>query len=298
MFPMSNDDSPFAERIREQFVIYARENGLLDTSKRPPIRHCPVGHELPDEVVTKYGLPMWRQIQECPKCQAQNNKAQMMDKILARFEHCGIPEMFQTWTTGTTEGNRTERRHLLVDESNFAARLACAAFGGHKNPDKDSLPWVLFAGNVGVGKTTWASALFCDLVDEQERATGSSKIHRRCGADGLWMTEADLFIKADEAHHRDGYTARTAFLSKVCKVSLLLLDDLGGNRRGLTEWQGGALRHLFDYRHKHRLPTLMTTNLQHWRLLADRYGDHVVSRMIDQAKSMTILKGDDRRLRG
>ena len=74
---------------------------------------------------------------------------------------------------------------------------------------------------------------------------------------------------------------------------MLLLDDLGGSRRALTEWQGGAIRHLFDHRHKHNLPTFLTTNLTHWAPLAERYGDHVVSRMIDRCGNMTILTGTD-----
>ena len=274
---------------QQKFLNHAKDAGLLNTEVRPQVRHCPNGHELPDEVRERFGKPMWVQIQQCPTCQKQEGRAQMMDKIIERLTKAGVPEMFQCWTAGTTPTNRSERQPLSVDDDNYKARLACSRFG--------DVPWVMFAGDVGVGKTSWASALFCDVVDAKEQPVGASSLGmRQCGIRGQWMSEADLFIRADQAHHKDGYNARTNHLDAVCKAPLLMLDDLGGSRRALTEWQGGAIRHLFDHRHKHKLPTFMTTNFVHWKPLAERYGDHVVSRMIDRCGSMTILTGADRRL--
>ena len=275
---------------RKQYFEYADSKGLLDLSKRPEVRYCPMGHELPDERGERYGQPMWIQIRDCPKCQEQTNKAQMMDRIIDRLTKAGVPEMFQCWTTGTTPINRSDREPLLVDEENYRARMACSRY------PKQNL-WLIFGGDVGVGKTTWASALFCDMVDQHEMEAGASlNGHRHTGLRGMWMSEADMFMTCDQEHHEKGYNARTDYLSRVCRTPLLLLDDLGGSRRSLTEWQGGAMRHLFDYRHKYQLPTFLTTNIGNWDLLAKRYGDHVVSRMIDRCKSMTILTGADRRL--
>ncbi len=283
-----SDNAPQTD-WHEKFLEYAKGRGLLDPDVRPPLRHCPNGHELPDELKTTLGTTMWFQIQECPTCQKQDAKAHMMDRIIERLTKAGVPEMFQTWTTGSGTVNRSEREQLTVDDDNFQARLACS-----RHPERF---WVMFSGSVGVGKTTWASALFCDLVDAAELPAGSSTRGARvCGLNGMWLSEADLFMRCDKEHHTSGYTARTEFLSKVCRSRLLLLDDLGGSRRNLTEWQGGAIRHLIDHRHKHKLPTFLTTNMPHWKHLATRYGDHVVSRMIDRCGSMTILTGGDRRL--
>jgi len=286
---MSNNDD-FVGNLKTRWLQHAESKGLLDLNQPPPKRYCPNKHELPDEHGVRHGTPVWIQIEECPICQTQQTKALMMDKIIDRFAKCGVPEMFQCWTSGTTSTNRTSRNPLLVDEHNYMARGASARF--------PKAPWIMFSGTVGVGKTTWASALFCDTVDSAELMPGNGQIlgRRTTGMNAMWMSEADLFMKCDQEHHRDGYNARTAYLSKVCKSPLLMLDDLGGSRRNLTEWQGGALRHLFDHRHKYRLPTLLTSNLMHWKLFADRYGEHVVSRMIDLCGSMTVLSGDDRRM--
>lgn len=280
----------FSGQWRKQFLEYAERAGLLDLSKRPKARYCPNGHQLPDERGEKYGQPVWVQIQECPICQQQAQRAQMMDRLIERLTKAGVPEMFQCWTTGVVSQNRSDRECLLVDEDNYQARVACTRY-----PDKNT--WIVFAGTVGVGKTTWASALFCDLVDRNESTVGASRDGGRYKSlKGMWMSEADMFMKCDQEHHEKGYNARTNYLSKVCRSPLLMLDDLGGSRRALTEWQGGAMRHLFDYRHKYGLPTLMTTNLADWNILEKRYGDHVVSRMIDRCRSMTMLTGEDRRL--
>ena len=289
MSATSNSDD-FSKTLKTKWLQHARSKGLLDLSVRPPKRYCPNHHELPDEHGVRHGTPVWIQIEECPTCRSQQQKALIMDKIIERFGKCGVPEMFQCWTTGTTSTNRTNREPLLVDEDNYAARCASARY--------PQTPWIMFCGTVGVGKTTWASALFCDTVDLSELMPGEMQLlsRRSSGINALWMSEADLFMKCDEEHHRDGYNARTAYLSKVCKSQLLLLDDLGGSRRNLTEWQGGALRHLFDHRHKHRLPTLLTSNMTNWKQFADRYGDHVVSRMLDLCGNMTVLSGEDRRI--
>jgi len=51
-----------------------------------------------------------------------------------------------------------------------------------------------------------------------------------------------------------------------------------------------------DERYANMRPTILTTNLATWDELAQRYGDHIVSRMIERAKYMTVLKGRDRRM--
>lgn len=282
--------SDFQDNLKTRWLQHARKEGLLNLDVRPPRRYCPNKHELPDEHGVRHGTPVWVQIQDCPICKSQQDKALMMDKIIDRFGKCGVPEMFQCWTTGTTQNNRSAREPLRVDDDNWAARGASARF--------PKTPWIIYTGSVGVGKTTWASALFCDTIDTAELTPGLGYANNRrsTGLNARWMSEADLFMQCDEEHHKHGYNARTAYLSQVCRTQLLLLDDLGGMRRKLTDWQGGAVRHLFDYRHKHRLPTLLTSNLTHWKQFADRYGDHVVSRMLDLCGSMTVLSGADRRI--
>lgn len=233
------------------------------------------------------GVGYWQQLEDCPACAAQQRDADIMDAVIKQLDEGGVPPMFQVWTTGAGAPNHSTRTVPIKDDDNQAAWDISAAFIS-KNP------WLILGGTTGVGKTTWASALFADHIDAMMTDPDSQLGPVGRKPKPAWLTEADLFMQADLAHARDGYVARTAHLDKLCRSKLLLIDDLGGNRRALTEWQGGAMRHLFDYRYSRSLPTLMTTNLN-WRQLEDRYGKHIISRMLEHCGAMRLLGGSDRR---
>ena len=92
-----------------------------------------------------------------------------------------------------------------------------------------------------------------------------------------------------------GYHGRAAYVGRLALAPVLVLDDLAGGRTELTKWGAGAVRDIIDERYANSRPTIFTTNLDAWELLERRYGDHIVSRMIQRAKWMTLLQGHDRR---
>ena len=284
---MTKRDKSLVEKFRK----HIERKGLGNKYKPPKPRPCSQClTPLPDKWTMRNGVGYWEQSDVCPGCEEQRARAVLMDDIIKEFEQAGIPEMFQIWTSNEISANHTNRRALNKDDDNKAAwGIATTFLSKH--------PWLMLGGTTGVGKTSWASALFADCVDDMVTNLASKFHATKQGRrpKPFWLTEADLFIKADLAHASDGYTARTALLDKLCRSRLLLIDDLGGNRRALTEWQGGAMRHLFDYRYSRSLPTLMTTNLN-WQQLQNRYGKHIVSRMLEHCGPMRLLGGDDRRL--
>ena len=75
-----------------------------------------------------------------------------------------------------------------------------------------------------------------------------------------------------------------------------MIDDIGAGRAKLTEWQNASMRHLFDVRHANGMPTFLTTNMRGQDAFANRYGEHVASRVIQASNGFASLGGPDRRL--
>jgi DNA replication protein DnaC len=134
--------------------------------------------------------------------------------------------------------------------------------------------WLLAVGPVGTGKTSWLTSLFIEQLFTESSFSQS-----------LWTTEASLFERADIAHEHHGYTP------------MLMIDDLGASRRRLTEWQGSAMRNLFDVRYSNGLPVFITTNLS-VKDLINRYGDHIHSRIMSASGGALFVPGRDRRING
>ena len=157
----------------------------------------------------------------------------------------------------------------------------------HRFASEWSLPdWVAICGPVGTGKTTWATALFNYLLERQPSDAGY----------GVWTTEAQIFHSCDVAHHKGDYNARQKTFDRYVCADILLIDDLAGSGRKLTDWQGGAMRHLFDMRHSRVRPTFLTTNMPNMGAISERYGQHVASRIYQMTKGLLFLGGPDRRM--
>ena len=242
--------------------------GLTDPDKRPndvPCETCgtPIRYHWLQKPVYSY----WAQ-GTCWKCreekQAEVSKKRR-DKSLSQI---GVPSSL---------------RHLCLSSSSLTSD------GSNQHIERllnewSPPSWVMITGPVGTGKTVWLTAFFNWVVTTGEGWT-----------DSRWITESDLFERCDFAHHSDGYTARQAAMRPFIEAPLLMIDDIGASRRRLTEWQGSAMRNLFDKRHSESRPTLMTSNLVEEKDLSARYGDHIMSRIIHATGGMVFLGGNDRR---
>lgn len=78
-------------------------------------------------------------------------------------------------------------------------------------------------------------------------------------------------------------------LAELTKKDLLWIDDVGSVK--VTEWGGGHLHGLVDYRWRNRLPIGITSNVSNFD---DLLGPRVTSRLVDGMAEI-ILGGPDRR---
>jgi DNA replication protein DnaC len=198
-----------------------------------------------------------------------------------RIKEAETPRNARLWTTSRNVELWDPRAPLARDAGNEAAVFHTES--GERN-------WFILCGEVGRGKTAWASGCFNDMIVKKV-SKNENWGSNRCPK---WVTEAGLFRRA-EASSKAGYHGRAIYLGSLIQCPILLLDDLGGNRRQLTDWQGGAMRDLLSERHANLRPTMITTNLETWDDLEKRYGDHIVSRLIEACGFMIRMDGPDRR---
>ena len=120
--------------------------------------------------------------------------------------------------------------------------------------------WLLFRGNYGSGKTHLAIAI--------------ANYRLKLGDDVLFMTTPDLLDHLRATYGPASEIAYDELFERVRNTSLLVLDDLG--TESPTPWAQEKLFQLLNHRYLHRLPTVLTMNLDDAQLdprLRSRLGD-------------------------
>ena len=261
-------------------AIWSAKNKLRQTAySNPPVGTCKACGALKSvtwqSVDSERGF--WTDDATCSNCANIADGERTRAHLRARFLASGVPPIHSHYTLRPQQ-QPCGRIPLPGCEHQGEAR---AAVESYRSPT-----WVCLAGSVGSGKTTILTALFCDLI-----------LKDRCSRTFLWHTEASLFKTADIAGD-ESHGKRMKVMKKASQADVLMIDDMAGNRRSLTEWQGGAIRDLIDERHRYERPTFFTTNLACWRHLEQRYGSHVISRMLEASTDLTVMDGYDLRLGG
>jgi DNA replication protein DnaC len=184
-----------------------------------------------------------------------------VDRHFDLLKTAGVPKSYRLWSL--KEHHIADPRQAVVrDDENTAAQQVCDA----ATPES----WVVLAGSVGTGKTTFATATFNDMVAKRvsrNAAFGNQRPPK-------WVTEA-RFLRMASVAGAAGYHGRAAYVGSMITCPILVMDDLGGQRTPLTNWGAGAIRDIFDERYSNEKPTILTTNLATWDDLAGRYGDHI-----------------------
>lgn len=128
---------------------------------------------------------------------------------------------------------------------------------------------LLFAGKVGVGKTTLLAVVLKYLAKANWTA---------------YMTSLSELL---EAIKRSWDTKDTSEIDRCKQVTFLGIDDLGKEHAGPTGFSAVTFDNLIRYRVQHRLPTLLTTNLDR-KEIKSRYGDATLSLIEGKTRIITV----------
>ncbi len=128
--------------------------------------------------------------------------------------------------------------------------------------------WLLFQGNYGSGKTHLAIAI--------------ANYRLQLGDDVIFMTTPDLLDHLRATYGPSAEVAYDELFERVRNAALLVLDDLG--TESPTPWAQEKLFQLLNHRYLHRLPTVLTINLDEAHLdprLRSRLGDRGLVRRVE-----------------
>lgn len=151
----------------------------------------------------------------------------------------------------------------------------------------DGRPWetgrnLLLVGETGTGKTGLA-------VGALRRCLDAGASIRFAGVPTLLDA-----LRPGGPDDPPGATERRArALADVCRVAVLVLDDLAAER--LTEWGAERLFVIVNRRYESRRPTIITTN-QPAPGLEAAVGARTVSRLVEDADGVMVGGADRRRL--
>ena len=181
----------------------------------------------------------------------------------------------------------------LREESNLGARFLNRTFGNfdksrepqafdlcRKYVDRDNLfaephNGLMLLGGVGTGKTHLAAAIANTFVER-----------------GIVTLFATFSEHLENIRTEFDHVGRKEYLAKMKSVPVLVIDDLGKERK--TEWSQQILFDVINSRYEHMLPTIITTNFNEDGL-ANHAGGAVWSRLYEMCSGVKTRSGDYRR---
>jgi len=200
----------------------------------------------------------------------------------ARYEKrlADVPRRYRSYRMADCEERYTG------DEEKEDAYHAAEAFAAD-TPGVGESTCLVLAGGFGVGKTVLATVLYKRLL-------------WRPDADGLWrrwyQAVNDIQAAYDPGVQRDP----TQVLAKYQDAEVLLLDDVGDLELAKGEGRPSKDRRrlfyeIIDHRHAWMRPTLITTNLDQEKTLAEHWGQRTYERMMEMSY-MVQMGGENYRL--
>ena len=184
-------------------------------------------------------------------------------RIPRRYAHCELTN-FDTHTDSQREAHRRAMR--LVDQFPVVER------------------GLLFHGDIGVGKTHLAIALMKEVI-------------RRKGARAVFYETRDLLKLVRDTYNNQVESTELDVLRPVLAAELLVLDDLGGEKK--SPWVEETLGLVVNTRYSERRTTVFTTNLMDVdntepNSIAFQLGLRIRSRLLEMCEWVKIDSHDTR----
>lgn len=185
--------------------------------------------------------------------------------------HCANPKTGVPWIFRNA---RVEHPDMVAWVAEVLAE-AVTAYKGRPNPKAAHGPLALMVGYVGRGKT--------------HAAYGALRALSASGISCPWVavTGPDLY---PSLRPRSGVDSE-AVMDRYLNAPVLLIDEFGATKT--TEFTEEVNWRIVDYRTRHYLPTLLTTNATSADL-EETLGESLVSRLATARR--VVFKGVDRRM--
>lgn len=139
-----------------------------------------------------------------------------------------------------------------------------------------------FCGNVGNGKSYFASAFYNFLAENKKNV--------RCYSESYLFQELKLCMQIPS--WQPEYRVKT-----ICESEFLILDDLGStlsSDKDKSEWKKEILFNILDLRYNSGMPTLITSNLCKSEI-QNIFHDRFSSRLYASVNTIIEINEPDRR---
>ncbi len=218
-------------------------------------------------------------IPECPKCSdtlwvecrdtrfADRCECFAGHKLRVLLQRAQIPERYSSVSFASFDVTRSPDSAAAVAACrDYGAGLGVGEVGG-----------LLLTGPPGSGKTHLAVAILRAAIERGVLAS-------------FWDTQHLLdSVRATFGH--DAEQSETALLRPAVEAELLVLDDLGKERR--TDWNRSTISALINERYNRRRATVITSNYAAG--LADHVGDRIDSRIAEMCRVVRLTADDYRK---
>lgn len=177
----------------------------------------------------------------------EQNRLTRLQNVLGRS---GIQQLHQTCSFTNYNAELPGQRHALEKSKDYAKKFG-TGFGGF-----------IFSGGCGTGKNHLAAAIGNHLLKSNKSV--------------LVVTIPDLMMRFRETYQVDAKTSEAKLMEDLCRVDLLILDDIGVQRGNTNE--GVVLFQIVDRRLSSKKPVGMLTNLDA-PALTELLGARIMDRM-------------------
>jgi DNA replication protein DnaC len=211
--------------------------------------------------VVRYNLPVehpgFGKLHPCPDAACEQGRDARQRRAESRFKTAGLPSVYRAFTFATWDA-LTPAEHAGKE----IAAAACKAFAQHPkhevtladicrelgvtyDGDLFTRNSLMLHGDVGRGKTGLVAAIVNDLIER-----GREVLYIRC---------RDLLQEIQSRYGKDEYPKPEDVLERFQKAPLLVIDEF--NLIDYTADRKDRIESVMRHRHAHRLPTLMTANI-------------------------------------
>lgn len=234
------------------------ERGVSQTQEEPVCDRC---------FGTGMELISGKGVRRCP-CRQDDLRRKLFEqaRVPRRHEQCSLSN-YQPATDNASQMLAFKRAYRLVHDYPAVER------------------GLLFAGQVGVGKTHLAAAILRGLTEK--------------GVPGLFCEYGSLLKEIQDSYNPVSRTSELSVLAPVYEAEVLVLDELGASKP--TEWVLDTMTHIVGRRYNDKKLTIFTTNYTDERqtptgeTLQDRVGARLRSRLYEMCSTVLIEGGDYRR---
>ena len=211
----------FSENVPKTDVEYMGEDGFL---------HCAACHERTQKEINVFGsIKIVRCICECNrKEKAAHDERDRKDELERQRRICFAETNMSNWTFANDDKKNAKLSEAM---QNYAKN-----FADFKKEGKG----LLLYGTVGTGKTYFAACIANSLIDE-----------------GYMVLMTNFARLTNQIQGM--YEGKQNYIDSLNRYSLLIIDDLGAERK--SEYMQEQVFNIIDARYRSGLPFIITTNL-------------------------------------